>query len=202
MGDPAPRYHVELKAFPHVARAFNLDRATLEERFMSPLVAGMPIEYDDRRWAADKTKLTVFEGEEVTDVSRGLGRGWGEVTRRGRDVTEALLAEIRRGADARPELEALQAAIAEVATGPEGIGLPDAIALAAAAQPGWRASEQLSLAERSVWEMLHRGRLEMLGAQGAPISPGEWQPVVLSWEQWAGGAEDPVRLRAVAPPED
>jgi hypothetical protein len=198
MDGQAPRYHIELKAFPHVARAFNLDRPTLDTRFLAPFVAGDPIEYDDRRWPADKTKLTVFEGEELGASDRGLGRGWGEVTRRGRDVTAAVLAEIHRGADARPEGEALQAAIAEVASG-DGIGLPDAIALAAAAQPGWRASEQLSLAEQTVWEMLHRGRLEMIGPDGAPIAAEDWQPVVLSWAQWAAGAEDPVRLRTIAP---
>ena len=33
------------------------------------------------------------------------------------------------------------------------------IALAAAAQPQWRASEQLRLAEQAVWELLHQGRV-------------------------------------------
>ncbi|HEY3776170.1 MAG TPA: hypothetical protein VGL69_24430 [Solirubrobacteraceae bacterium] len=194
-----PRYHVELKSFPHVARAFNLDRAKLDTRFLAPFAAGDPIEYDDRRWPADKTKLTVFEGEELGSADRGLGRGWGEVTRHGRDVTAEVLAEIHRGADARLEGEALQLAIAEVASG-DGIGLPDAIALAAAAQPGWRASEQLSLAEQAVWEMLHRGRLEMIGPDGAPVAAEGWQAVVLSWAQWAAGAEDPVRLRTIVTP--
>ncbi len=199
MADPPPRYHLELKQFPHVARVFNLDRAELDTRFLAPFVAGEPIEYDERRWPAEKTKLTVFESEELSDSDRGLGRGWGEVTRRGRNVTAAVLAEIHRGADVRPEVEALQAAIAEVAAGGDGIGLPDAIALAAAAQSGWRASEQLSLAEQAVWEMLHRGRLEMLDPDGAPIGPDRWQPVVLSWAQWAADADDPVRLRASSP---
>jgi hypothetical protein len=195
MTDPVPRYHIELKSFPHVARAFNLDRATLDTQFVEPFVAGNAIDYDDRRWPAEKTKLTVFEGSEVDAADRGLGRGWGEVTRRGRDVTAEVLAEIQRGAEARPEIAALQAVITEVATGPEGIGLPDAIALAAAAQPGWRASEQLSLAEQAVWEMLHRGRLEMIGADGGAVAADGWQSVVLSWAQWCVGADDPVRLR-------
>ena len=197
MADRAPRYHVELKAFPHVARAFNLDRATLDARFVGPFAAGESIEYDDRRWPAEKTKLTVFEGEELGDASRGLGRGWGEVTRRSHDVTDVVLAEIHRGASARPELEALKGAIAEVARRQDGIALPDAIALAAAAEPGWRASEQLSLAEQAVWELLHQARLQMLGPDGTAVAPEGWQAVVLSWEQWTG-AQAPVRLRALA----
>jgi len=201
MTEQAPRYHVELKSFPHVARAFNLDRATLDSRFVGPFAAGEMIEYDDRRWAADRTKLTVFEGDEVSEGARGLGRGWGEVTRRSRDVTDTVLAEIHRGAEARPEVEALKDAIDEVAGGPDGIGLSDAIALACAAQPGWRASEQLALAEQAVWEMLHQGRLEMLDADAAPVAPGDWQAVVLSWTQWAAaGPEEPVRLRGIEQP--
>jgi hypothetical protein len=200
MTEPAGHYHVELKSFPHVSRAFNLDRATLDRRFLQPFADGEPIDYDDRRWPADRTKLTVFEGTAVSDGTRGLGRGWGEVTRHGRDVTDAALAAIRRGADARPELQALQSAIAEVAAGEEGIGLSDAVALAAAAHPGWRASEQLSLAEQAVWEMLHLRRLLMLDSDGAPVPAERWQPIVLSWAEWAAGAEDPVRLRALASP--
>src|SRR5579875_3774102 len=177
----APRcYHVELKSFPNVARVFNIDRETLDRRFVTPFVAGETIEYDDRRWAADRTTLTIYEGEAVSAASRGLGRGWGEVTRRCHDVTDAVLAEIRRGVQARPEVEALKTAIAEVAAGDEGIMLTDAIALAAAAQPGWRASEQLGLAEQGVWEMLHQGRLEMVEEDGAPVAPERWQAIVLS----------------------
>jgi hypothetical protein len=196
MSEP-PRYHVELKSFPHVARIFNLDRATLDRRFLEPFVAGETIEHDDHRWAADRTKLTVYAGEPVSDGSRGLGRGWGEVTRRGQEVTAAVLAEIHRGADARPEVEALKAAIAEVAAGSEGIELPDAVALAGAAQPGWRASEQLALAEQAVWEMLHQGRLELLTAGGAPITPDGWQAIVLSWERWTASGGDAARLRGL-----
>jgi hypothetical protein len=198
MTDRGPRYHVELKAFPNVARAFNLDRAALDRQFARPFAAGEPIEYADRRWAADRTTLTIYEAEPVSAAGRGLGRGWGEVTRRGREVTAAVLSEVHRGARARPELEALKAAIAEVAAGREGIALTDVIELAAAAQPGSRASEQLGLAEQGVWEMLHHGRLEMVAANGMVIAGEAWQAIVLSWAQWSGDADDPVRLRGLS----
>ncbi|HLI61087.1 MAG TPA: hypothetical protein VKV21_15600 [Solirubrobacteraceae bacterium] len=190
-------YHVELKSFPHVARAFNLDRATLEGRFLEPFAAGRAIAFGDRRWSAERTKLTVFEGRPVSDAARGLGRGWGEVTRHGQEVTEAVLAEMRRHSGARPDVESLQAAVAEVAARPEGIDLSDVVALAAAAQPGRRASDQLALAEQAVWELLHRRRLEMLDADGAAVPAERWEAFVLSWAQRAGGTEPPVRLRAV-----
>jgi hypothetical protein len=185
-------YHLELRQFPHVSRAFNLDREALETRFLKPFVAGELIEYDDRRWGAEKTRVTVLEGPEVSRVDRGLGRGWGMATKHGRDVTEQVLAEAYRGADARPEVEALKDAIAEVAR--TRLTFPDAIALAAVRQPLWRASEQLALAEQAVWELLHQGRLQMLDAGDQPLSSDRWQPIVLRWSTWAG--DGPVRLRA------
>jgi hypothetical protein len=196
-----PSYHVELRAFPHVARVFNLDRETLDAVYLRPYVAGEMIEYDDRRWAAEKTKLTVFTGPEVSGAQRSMGRGWGEVTRHGTDVTEAVLAEIHRGADARPEVESLKDVIGEVAAG-GGLGFPDVMALAAAGHPNWRASEQLSLAEQTVWEMLHQHRLEMVDGELAVVASERWQELVLSWATWTQTAQSPVRLQALAPPAE
>lgn len=185
-------YHVELRQFPHVSRAFNLDREALDARFLKPFVAGELIEYEDRRWGADKTRLTVLEGPELSHVDRGWGRGWGMATKQGRDVTEHVLSDARRGADARPEVEGLKAAIAEVARTP--ITFPDAIALAVASRPLWRASEQLALAEQAVWEMLHQGRLQMCQRE-SPLARDRWQPVLLRWATWTGESGDAITLR-------
>jgi hypothetical protein len=185
-------YHVELRQFPHVARAFNLDRAALDTRFLRPFAAGEIVELEDRRWAPERTRLTVLEGPELGHFDRGMGRGWSEATREGHDVTEAVLAEVHRGAEARPEVEALKEAIAEVARRP--ISFADAAALAVAKQPLWRASEQLSLAEQAVWEMLHQGRLEMWRSDERVARDG-WQPIVLRWSTWAGDDGADVTLR-------
>ena len=193
MADPV--YHLELRAFPHVARVFNLDREGLDTRFLAPWAAGEPIAQDDRRWPADKTKLTVMLGPEVGTEARGLGRGWGEVTRTGEDVTEAVLAEIHRGADARPEVEALQAVLAETATRAD-LTFADVVVLAAAAQPGRRVSEQLALAEQAVWEMLHRETLQLLDGDLQPVARERWPEIVLSWSTWAGAGGPAIRLRS------
>lgn len=202
MADGDRVYHVELKAFPHVARAFNLDRATLDAGFVRPWVSGELIDHEDRRWAPEKTKLTVLAGPAVAASGRGLGRGWGELTRHAENVTDTVLAEIQRGAQARPEVEALKAALAEAAGGADGIGFPGAIALAIAAHPGWRASEQLSLAEQAVWEMLHRDELTLRGGEGRPVAAADWQTVLLNWATWAGTAGPPAaRLHADRRPD-
>jgi hypothetical protein len=187
-------YHLELRQFPHTARAFNLDRATLDTRFLKPFVAGDPIDYEDRRWPPEKTKVTVLEGPPLDQAELGLGRGWGNATKRGEDVTKQVLAQIDRGADARPEVESLKDAVAEVARVP--IAFPDVVALAAAKQPLWRASEQLSLAEQAVWELLHQGRVQMREDDEA-VERERWQPIVLRWSTWAGTTGAELRLTAL-----
>ena len=187
-------YHLELRQFPHVSRAFNLDREALDTRFLKLFVTGEPIDYDDRRWPPEKTRVSVLQGPAIDQADRGLGRGWALATKQGEDVTKQVLSEIERGADARPEVEFLKDAIAEVARTP--ITFPDAVALAAARRPLWRASEQLSLAEQAVWELLHQGRVQML-EDDEPVDRERWQPIVLLWSTWAGTTGGELRLGAL-----
>jgi hypothetical protein len=186
-------YHLELRQFPHVSRVFNLSRDELDGRFVRPWVGGTIIEYDDRRWSPERSRLKILHGPELRLDELGLGRGWASATKSSTDVTDAVIAEARRGADARPELETLKGAVAEVAAHP--ISFQDVMALAAAGHPQWRASEQLALAEQAVWEMLHQGRLQMTAA-GAAVPRERWQPVVLSWATWVGNGESMYRLEA------
>lgn len=185
-------YHLELRQFPHVARVFNLTREQLEQRFVRPWLAGSMIEHDDRRWAPERARLKILEGPELPPQELGMGRGWSTATRRSRDVTDVLIAEARRGAEARPEVESLKVAVQEVAA--TAITMQDVMALAAAAHPGWRPSEQLALAEQTVWEMLHQQRLA-LTASGEPVGRDQWQPILLSWETWSGVGPR-IQLRA------
>jgi len=189
-------YHVELRQFPHVARVFNLSRDELESRFVSPWVGGAIIDHEDRRWAPERSKLKILEGPELRPDELGMGRGWDTATRSGTDVTDAVIAQARRGAEARPEVETLKAAIGEVAGTP--LGFQDVMALAAAAHPHWRASQQLELAEQAVWEMLHQGQVVMTVGENT-VARGRWQPVVLSWATWSGVTTEPFRLHKPAP---
>ena len=188
-------YHVELRQFPHVARVFNLTRDELNARFVQPWVGGAIIEHADRRWAPERSKLTILEGPALRTDELGMGRGWTSAERSSADVTDAVISHARRGAEARPELEALKAAIGEVAATP--LGFQDVVALAAAAHPHWRASQQLELAEQAVWEMLHQSRVEM-SVNGTTVRRERWQPIVLSWATWAGVTTEPFRLRTPA----
>ena len=179
-------YHVELRQFPHTARVFNLQRAELDARFARPWVNGEMIDHDERRWAPERTRLKILLGRAVQREELGLGRGWGQVTKDSEDVTDAVIAEAERGAQARPEVEALKEQVVQAA----GQVLPfgTIAALAGVAHPGWRASEQLSLAEQSVWELLHQERLTMLDG-GEPVPRGGWHEVVLRWSTWAATGE-------------
>jgi hypothetical protein len=185
-------YHLQLRQFPHVSRVFNLTRDDLEQRFVRPWVTGTIIEHDDRRWVPERARLTILEGPELRPDQLGMGRGWATATKRSREVTDAVVAEARRGAEARPEVESLKVAVQEVAA--TAITVQDVMALAAAAHPAWRPSEQLALAEQTVWEMLHQQRLTLTAA-GEPVGRERWQPILLSWETWTGTGPR-IELRA------
>ena len=78
-------FHVELRQFPHVARAFNLTREELDVRFARPWASGAVIAYDDRRWAPERARLTVYEGPQLRTSEIGMGRGWSTVAKTARD---------------------------------------------------------------------------------------------------------------------
>jgi hypothetical protein len=185
-------YHLELRQFPHTARVFNLERAELDTRFVRPWVQGEMIDHDERRWAPERTRLKVLNGPAVRLDELGLGRGWGQATKESEDVTDAVVAQAERGAQARPEVEALKEQVVH-AVG-QTLNFGAIAALAGAAHPGWRASEQLSLAEQAVWELLHQERLTMV-AGGEPVPREEWQGVVLAWSTWAAGVGARYALR-------
>ncbi len=185
-------YHLELRQFPHVARAFNLSREELDVRFVAPWAAGSIVEHAARQWSPERSRLTILHGPELRADELGMGRGWSAASKSSEDVTDALLAEARRGAAARPEVEALKDAVHAVAATP--IGFPDVIALVAAAHPQWRASEQLGLAEQAVWEMLHQGRLTMLAGTEVVVAE-RWQGIVLRWVSWTDGGPEALRLQ-------
>jgi len=91
-------FHVELRQFPHQTRAFNLTREELDARIVGPWIAGEAIEMDDYRWLPDRATLTIYEGPLLGLGDMGLGRGWQNVTRKGREVTQEVLLDVWRSA--------------------------------------------------------------------------------------------------------
>jgi catechol 2,3-dioxygenase-like lactoylglutathione lyase family enzyme len=84
-------FHVELRQFPHTARAFNLTREQLHARFTGPWLKQEVVELDSQRFAPERANLTIYEGPRLETVDMGMGRGWQNVMRRGEDVTEREL---------------------------------------------------------------------------------------------------------------
>lgn len=172
-------FHVELRQFPHQTRSFNLTRAELDARIVGPWVAGVPVELDDRRWAPDRARLTIYEGPALTGDQLGLGRGWANVTREGEDVTARLLAEAAHPPAVGELKRELMARLA--VDGP--VALPSVVELVGERYPQARVSERLALCEQAVWELLHEGALE-LTHDGAPVARDDWQAVLIDWEAW------------------
>jgi hypothetical protein len=176
-------FHLELRQFPHVARAFNLTREELDLRFAWPWVSGSPVVHEDRHWTPEKARLIIFEGPELRTEDMGLGRGWANVGRTSEDVTEAVLAEAQRGAEASSTVAMFKDTLGGAARA--SITLSEVMELVAAEHPGWRVSERLALAEQAVWEMLHQGRLTLSDVDG-PIESERWQLTLLRWASWTG----------------
>ena len=171
-------FHLELRQFPNVARAFNLSDEELGRRFLGPWLDGRAVELDEHRFVPDRARLTVYEGRALATDEIGMGRGWGNVTRTGNDVTERVLA-----AASDPSLEELKGEIEQRAP----MTLPGVLTVANERWPERRASERLALAEMAVWELLHQRRIR-LSRDGEPVVPEDWQPVILAWETWSADA--------------
>jgi hypothetical protein len=176
-------FHVELRQFPHVARAFNLSPEELHARVVSPWTAGRPFELEDRRWDPSRAKLTIYQARELAAADLGMGRGWGEATRDGEDVTEQLLDAARAQNEEPAELAEVKARLLAAAA---GAPIPLSQVVELAGEDTWRVSDRLRVAETAVWELLHAERLSLLEA-GTTLTRDRWQPVILNPASWAPG---------------
>jgi hypothetical protein len=184
-------FHVELRRFPHVARAFNVSEDELRTRYVIPWVRGESISLNDRPWTADKkTRLTIYEAPAIAAEDRGLGRGWSTVTRRGQDVTASVLDDARKVIAPPISVGELKVSLlAAIERGPVTLG--EAVALAG--RRG-RASERLAVTEQAVWELLHDRRLVLMEGDG-PVGNDRWESLLLAWEAWS----DPRSAIAIKP---
>jgi hypothetical protein len=186
-------FHLELRQFPHVARVFNLSREELDARFARLWVSGSAVEHQDRRWLPDRARLTIYEGPELRPDEIGMGRGWSTVGKNSTEVTETVLAEAQRGAEARSAVGTFKAMLRAAAVTPMTFG--EVMELAIGEYPQWRASQQLALAEQAVWEMLHHSAL-ILSSLDGPIERERWPEILLAWSTWIDAGTDPLLLQA------
>jgi len=187
-------FHVELRQFPHVARAFNLSREELEAAILTPWAQGRAVDFQERRWSPERARISIYEGRELSLEEIGLGRGWANAGRTGQDVTGAMLDEARRTVVTSPaQVELQRALLARCASG--ALGLAQVVELAGELSLAPLASERLGLAERAVWQLLHEGRVALLRGE-EQLAREQWQPVLLSWEAWTDGR---VFVRAAEP---
>jgi hypothetical protein len=194
-------FHVELRQFPYVARVFNLTPDELQTRVLGAWVRGEVVELDDRHWGPEKARLTIYEGPQLKPEEMGLGRSWGNVTKHCTEVTEQLLTLERQaaasagGGNRAPEAASrLQAEILERCALGELV-VSELIELLSRRHPDWRVSDRIALAEQSIWQLLHQGRLTISWADGGPpIEKDAWGPVLLSWRTWSPDGAPDVRL--------
>jgi hypothetical protein len=175
-------FHVELRQFPNVARAFNLEREELQARILDAWIAERTLDFDDRRWSPEKARLTIYEGPRVAPEEMGLGRGWANVTRSGEDVTDVVVEQARQRTGTAASVEQFKRELEERA-GAGGVSLEQVLSLSATQNPGRRVSEQLALAEQAVWELLHQRRVSIV-REGEAVPEDEWQLLLLTLGTW------------------
>ena len=78
----------------------------------APWLAGEAIELNEYRWLPDRATLTIYEAPGLAVADMGLGRGWQNVTRSGRDVTQEVLIEARDDDGRMPTADDFKAEIA------------------------------------------------------------------------------------------
>ena len=142
-------YHLEIRQFPHSARAFNLERSELAG-LLAAWIAGRPVMWGEREWEPRKATLKVLEGPALPASSLSMGRGWQEAQRTAREVTGALLAQARAPAPGQEDLR--RAVLRHCAAAPASLS-----ALLAAG-----AGEPPGAVERAVWSLLVEGELELV----------------------------------------
>jgi hypothetical protein len=185
-------FHVELRQFPHQTRAFNLTREELDERILEPWIAREPVELNEYKWLPDRATLTVYEGPPLGLGDMGLGRGWQNVTRTGKEVTAIVLAELQASGGELPTAEDFKAEIA-ARSAAGAIAISGLVELAAEWYPQSRVSERIALCEGVVWELLHSVPVT-LTRRGDPVPTYEWQPLLLTWSTWTDDGPDAVSL--------
>lgn len=164
-------YHFELRAFPHNLCRYNLSAGELRATLLAPWVQDRVFELGERSWDPRRAKLAVLRGPRLDSGELTMGRGWRLAQRRGRDVTEAVLAEARAaGPDAAsaPDLAADSLGLELLAAiGAGQVPLGRAWALAQERSPGSAASASLALAERAVASLLRAGLIVLLRRESA-----------------------------------
>jgi hypothetical protein len=209
-------YHFELRKFPHTVSRFNQSERQLLALVM-PWAREQWVEVGERKWNVNETKLTVLEGPELSLQEMAMNRGWRNAQRHGEDVTERVLAAVRKHQARAQRRDAGDASAAtDVATprpaepdardAPDAGLLVDSLALELVAlladgaltparawelaqqrAPGRAAPETLALAQGAIESLVERG-LATLTRDGTPLGEDGARAALQRGESWTGGA--------------
>jgi hypothetical protein len=84
-------YHLELRQSPNRAWRFNLTEQELRA-VLDPWVRQQIVELGEKRWAPERSTITVLEGPALEVQQLAMGRGWQAAQRSSEDVTDRVLA--------------------------------------------------------------------------------------------------------------
>jgi hypothetical protein len=196
-------YHVELREFPHNTHAYNLDAPRLQTEIVGHWVRGEIFNFAERDWIPQRTELKILEGPELPLNQMGLGRGWTNAEKRGKDVTAQVLgaarATLSASADASARSPELEHDILErLALGP--VSLAGVWRLAQSTAPDATPGDRLATAERALNQLLRDDFVELCrgGEPRAAAIRGDARARVLrSATEWSGDDSTAAFVRLV-----
>jgi hypothetical protein len=192
-------YHVQIRDGHEIARAFNLDLATVQRQFLEPLSGDRLFKYADKEWDPRRIRLTVLEGRKLHNSDMMIGRGWQSAEKDGTDVTAEVLAQGSGRSTAPPPpitgdllVRLKDRVIGRLGAGP--LALSEVIELTGGdLLDGHRFSERVAAAEQAIWELLHAQAVQLQQA-GAPVPPEAWQEILLGNAAWLHAGAELVAL--------
>ncbi len=161
-------FHVEMRMGMQVVREFNLSDERLWVLFLAPLMADQEFSIEGHDFTPRHTRLTVYEGPELRLDQLNFGRGWQNVERTARDVTDRVLERAREYTEqgARPHRTPPPASdlvrerlLGRIAAGP--ISAEEILAIAAELMPDSPEEDRLAAAQHAAWELLERGAAQL-----------------------------------------
>lgn len=156
-------FHLELRQFPHTARAFNLSEPELRTGILEPWSTGQIVRWAEQDFDPRRARLRIIAGPALAAHQLSMGRGWQEAQRQGREVTAALLPAPSPPTAPAVPAQALQELKAELqataAAAPLTLGA--AVQIAVQRMPQLPAAQAAQLAEQAVAELLREGAVAL-----------------------------------------
>lgn len=183
----------------------NLSEPELMDSILQPWVRGEKVELGERAWMPDEAQITIIEGPEVPIGGMTLGRGWPTAQRKGKDVTQEMLARAQKQVAETPRPAAELQLLADSLgldllrrLGDGEMSLQAAWRLAGERHRSLTPSSTLELVAAAIGSLVESDLLAVVrsGAEDAIVQKAELPAVLADVGSWSSGdVETSLKIR-------